>query len=171
VLFAKQLAGGDPRSLGRTGEVVAEVLSSRDRLPELFDCLFADDVIVRMRAGDAVEKVARQQPEWLVPYLERLLDEVSILPQASVQWHVAQILGEVPLTDDQRRRAIGILTSNLESSTDWIVLTTTMEALTNLAAADEDLTQWLIPALRRRLADRRPAVAKRAAKQLARLGV
>jgi len=161
------LRGGDARSLGRVPEVVDEVLRSRDRLTGLFDCLVENDDVVRMRAGDALEKVARQRPDWMLPFVERLLDEVAAIAQPSVQWHLAQILAEVPLDAGQRRRAIQVLRHNLESSTDWIVLTTTMQALTTLAAADERAQRWLVPALKRRLDDPRPAVAKRAAKLLA----
>jgi len=163
------LREGDARSLGRVPEVVSGVLRSRDRQTELFDCLFDDHDVVRMRAGDALEKVARQRPDWMVPFVERLLDEVAAIAQPSVQWHLAQILAEVPLDAGQRRRAIQVLRHNLESSTDWIVLTTTMQALASLGAADEHVQRWLVPALKRRLDDSRPAVAKRAAKLLARL--
>lgn len=123
-----------------------------------------------MRASDALEKVARQRPVWLEPFLDRLLGPVSTIQQASVQWHLAQILGEVPLDAPRRRLAIRLLTSSLEHSTDWSVLSSTMEALTTLATADARLRQWLIPALQHHLDDRRLAVVKRAARQLTRLG-
>jgi hypothetical protein len=58
------LSGGNPRSLGRTEEVVTLVLGNGMRLHELYDCLLQDDEIVRMRASDALEKVCRQRPEW-----------------------------------------------------------------------------------------------------------
>jgi hypothetical protein len=76
-----------------------------------------------MRAGDALEKVVRQRPDGMAPHLERLLSEVADVTQPSVRWHVAQILGEVRLTDGQRRRAVHVLKNNLESCADWIVLT------------------------------------------------
>ena len=91
------------------------------------------------------------------------------MDQASVRWHLAQILGEVPLDADQRVRAIRVLQANLEQSDDWLVLNLTMQSLTTLAAGDPGLQRWLVPVLFSRLTDRRPAVAKRAAGQLARL--
>ena len=42
------LAGGNPRSLGRTEEVVSLVLGDRSRLHELYGCLLEDDEIVRI---------------------------------------------------------------------------------------------------------------------------
>ena len=63
------LTGGNPRSLERTEEVVTLVLSNSTRLHELYACLLEDNQIIRMRASDALEKVCRQQPEWLQPYI------------------------------------------------------------------------------------------------------
>ncbi|MFZ0158214.1 MAG: hypothetical protein WAL50_04215 [Kineosporiaceae bacterium] len=166
----QRLRGGDPRSLGQANEIVGEVLSAPDRLAELVECVLGDDPVVRMRASDALEKVARQRPAWVEPFLDRLLGPVSTIEQASVQWHLAQILGEVPLDVPRRRLAVRLLRTFLEHSTDWIVLTSTMESLTTLATGDARLRRWLIPVLQHHLDDRRPAVVKRAARQLARLG-
>jgi HEAT repeat protein len=170
--FDQRLRGGSPRSLGATAEVVTEVLADPDRLAELFECVLDDDEVVRMRAGDALEKVTRQRPDWLVPYLDRLLTEIAAIQQPSVRWHLAQILGEVPLDAGQRRRAVRLLEDTLAEATDWIVLTCTMTALTTVAldGADPDgVRDRLAAALRRRVRDPRPAVAKRAARELTRL--
>ena len=59
------LSGGNPRSLGNTGRVVDLVVRHPARIDELGGCLFSDDEIVRMRAGDALEKICRQRPELL----------------------------------------------------------------------------------------------------------
>lgn len=164
-----QLGGGDPRSLGEVPDVVAAVVNSRDQLPELFECLFHDDAVVRMRSADALEKVARVRPVWLQPFVERLLGEVAAIDQPSVQWHLAQLLAEVPLDAGQRRRAVDLLKVNLENATDWLVLNLTMDSLTSLAGEDAALRSWLVPVLLRRCADPRPSVAKRANRCLARL--
>jgi hypothetical protein len=55
-------------------------------LDELFACLGNADDIVRMRAADALEKVCREHPEWLVPYADRLLSDVAGIDQPSVHW-------------------------------------------------------------------------------------
>ena len=60
-------------------------------------CVFSADEIVRMRASDALEKVCRSRPALLQPFVPRLLGEMSRIEQASVQWHLAQILTEVRL--------------------------------------------------------------------------
>ena len=90
--FAEMLAGGHRNSLGRTEEVVGIVLADPGRLDELFASLAVRDELVRMRAGDALEKVCREQPEWFAPRIERLLGDVAQIEQPSVQWHLAQML-------------------------------------------------------------------------------
>jgi hypothetical protein len=60
--FADMLKGGHPNSLGRTEEVVGIVLADRARLAELFATMPDPDAVVRMRVGDALEKVCRAQP-------------------------------------------------------------------------------------------------------------
>jgi hypothetical protein len=56
--------GGKSNALGRTNEVIEIVLLDKSRLDELYKCLFEADAWVRMRAGDALEKICRHCPEW-----------------------------------------------------------------------------------------------------------
>ncbi len=166
--FAEILRGGHPNSLGRTEEVVAIVVADRQRLEELFVSLAESDELVRMRAGDALEKVCREQPGWFRPHVDRLIAEVGSIEQPSIQWHVAQMLQHLrgDLSDEQARRAKELLQRNLTRSTDWIVLNVTMDVLAEWATDDPELAEWLIPVLERLRADPRKSVAKRAAKRL-----
>jgi hypothetical protein len=127
------LSGGNPRSLGNTVRVVDLVLRHPDRIDELCGCPFSDDEIVRMRAADALEKICRQRPELLQPYAPRLLNDVSRIQQPSVQWHLAQMLTEVMLTETQRREAVSILRRNLSTFDDWILTNITIQALAEFA--------------------------------------
>jgi hypothetical protein len=165
------LKGGHHNSLGRTEEVVQVVLADRARLNELFAGLGDRDELVRMRVGDALEKVCAQRPEWLVPRVERLLGEVGEIEQPSVQWHLAQMLQRLrpELSDDQATRATKLLKRNLTGSSDWIVLNRTMDALAEWAARDRALAAWLRPELKRLSRDQRKSVASRASRHLANL--
>ena len=170
--FTAMLAGGHPNSLGRTHEAVGLVLADPGRLDELFAALAAPDQLVRLRGGDALEKVCREQPEWFVGHVDRLIDDVGGIEQPSVQWHVAQMLDHLrdDLSDDQARRATALLEATLTHSTDWIVLNVTMDVLCGWARRDQRLVARLTPELQRLTADRRPSVARRAARRLAQLG-
>jgi hypothetical protein len=105
--FAEMLKGGHPNSLGRTEEVVGIVLADRARVEELFASATHPDELVRMRAGDALEKICRERPGWFTQHLDRLLDELGAIEQPSIQWHLAQMLQHLDgeLSDEQARRA------------------------------------------------------------------
>jgi len=167
VSIEARLTGGSPRSLGRTEEVVADVLADRGLLDELFECLFNADEIVRMRAADAIEKVCRQHPDWVLPFVDRLLDEGARIEQPSVQWHLAQMLGEVSLTGSQRAAAVAILRRNLEQATDWIVLNYTLAVFATFVRDDPSLREFFTGQLRRHQAGPLKSVRKRATTLLA----
>jgi HEAT repeat protein len=169
--FADMLKGGHPNSLGRTEEVVGIVLADRARLEELFETMGDPDEVVRMRVGDALEKVCREQTGWFVPHVDRLLGDLGRVEQPSVQWHVAQMLRHLrsDLSRTQAQRAAELLQRNLTRSTDWIVLNVTMDVLTDWANQDPSLAGWLTPELERLRQDERKSVAKRASKRLGEL--
>ena len=165
------LKGGHPNSLGRTVEAVDIVLADRARLPELFAAIADPDEVVRLRVGDALEKVCREQPGWFVTHVDRLLSDLGQIDQPSVQWHVAQMLQRLrsDLSDGQAQQATELLQRTLSTSTDWIVLNVTMDVLTEWATRDAPLANWLVPNLNRLRHDKRKSVAKRASKRLAEL--
>ena len=169
--FADMLTGGHPNSLGRTEEVVGIVRADRARLEELFATMGDSDEVVRMRVGDALEKVCREQPGWFVAHLDHLLGELGQIEQPSVQWHVAQMLQHLrsDFSGDQAQRATELLQRNLTTSTDWIVLNVTMDVLTEWAHHSPPLAGWLTPELERLRQDERPSVSQRASKRLAEL--
>lgn len=162
------LKGGHHNSLGRTGEVVGIVLGDSTRLKELFATMAGPDELVRMRVGDALEKVCREQPGWFVAHIDHLLSDLGQIEQPSVQWHVAQMLQHLrsELSDDQAQHATKLLQRNLSTSTDWIVLNVTMDVLTEWATRDTKLADWLVPELGRLRMDARTSVAKRASMRL-----
>ena len=169
--MAEMLTGGHPNGLGRTGEVIDAVLADDSRLPELFACLRSTDATVRMRAGDALEKVCRERPGFLLPLADDVLGEMAAIDQPSVRWHTAQILDHLraELTASQRTLALDFLKRTIEESSDWIVLATTAQVLGEWAGGDLELTRWLRPRLERMATDERKSVAKRAERTLAAL--
>jgi hypothetical protein len=89
-----RLSGGDPRTLRNVDEVVTTVPADPERLGELIACVLAsDDQIVRLRAGDALEKVCRTRPCLMQPQVSLLLGEVATIHQPSGLRPVAGVLG------------------------------------------------------------------------------
>ncbi len=162
-LESRLATGGKSNSLGEVSNIVVEVLNDPTRLPELFECLFNHDEWIRMRAGDALEKVCREQPGWFAPYRSRLLTDVAEIRQASVQWHLAQMLGEIRLTRAQRQTAIAILSANLaDPDVDWIVSANSMKTLALFVRDGSFPVAEFVPLLRTQLEHRSNAVVKRA---------
>ncbi len=160
--------GGHPNSLGNTVEVVATVLKRPERFEELFNCYFSEDEVVRLRVSNAMKRIGKEQKALLVPYIDRFLDVISTIEQASTQWTLAQLflLLEHDLSALQLRKAKELLIKNLGRYDDWIVLNTTMETLGRWAKKDAKLKQWLIPQLERLSKDQRKSVHGRAKKIL-----
>lgn len=130
--------GGHKNSLGRVNDVIKIVLSDKSRLPELYEAIFNEDAWVRMRAIDGLEKICRQHPEWVEPYIDSLQEKLSNNTQPSIQWHLAEIYTEVILNDQQKERAIIWLKGRLATvDVDWIVSANCMQALAKFARSGD----------------------------------
>ncbi len=169
--FEKLLTGGHPNSLGNTIQVVTMVLENPKRFDELFNCYFSSDEVVRLRVSNAMKRIGKEKSSLLVPYIDRFLDDVAKIDQASTQWTLAQLFLtlEKNLSKKHLRKAKELLTHNLAHHKDWIVLNTTMETLTHWSTTDEKLKKWLHPHLERLQGDSRKSVSGRAKKMLAKI--
>jgi len=166
--FEKQLSGGHHNSLGNTEQVVEFVLKNPSRFEELFNCYFSKDELVRLRVSSAVKRITKAQKQIVIPYVDRLLKEITQIDQASTQWTLAALflLLQKELTLKQKKIAEEHMKHNLIHHKDWIVLNTTMETLFEWAKKEEDLKLWLSPQLILLETDSRKSVSKRASKYL-----
>lgn len=164
--FEKMLTGGHPNSLGNTIEVVALILADQSKLGELYRCYFSKDEVVRLRTSNAFKRICKEHNDWLIPYIDPFLNEISKINQPSAQWTLAQLFEELSavMTTSQLEHAKEILKYNLTHYTDWIVLNTTMQTLSDWAKKDEKLKTWLLPNLLKLSNDERKSVAGRAKK-------
>lgn len=162
--FAAMLKGGHPNSLGRTVEVVELILADQTRLLEFYECYFDADEVVRLRVSNGMKRICHAQPTWLIPYIDRFLQDISQIQQASTQWTLAQLFLELAtyLTPTQKTAATQHMQHNLTTWTDWIVLAQTMQTLAAWAQKDDELKAWLLPQLQHHAQDSRKAVAKKA---------
>src|SRR5690349_23299922 len=95
------LEGGDRRSIGRSDQVAAIVSGDPTLFPELIGGLWSEDPLVRMRAGDAAEKVTRKSPELLRPYEKELLGLMAEATEPEVRWHLAVMVPRLPLNSKE----------------------------------------------------------------------
>ena len=165
------LAGGHPNSLGNTIEVVDMILKDPGRFEELFQCYFSEDEVVRMRVSNAMKRIAKEREQLVINYLDRFLNEISLIDQASTKWTLAQLflMLENHMTTKQLSHAREILLKNLTESDDWIVLNMTMETLSVWALQDQELKEKIMPRLKQLKNDSRKSVFTKASKKLAQL--
>lgn len=144
----RKLQEGDGRSIGRSNEVVSEVLSKPRLFRVVFSGLSAEDPLIRMRSADAVEKITARRPELLRSYKNKLIREVAATEQKEVRWHVAQMLPRLDLNEDERRRVFRVLLAYLNDRSS-IVRTFAMQALADIAGGSPEL----LPSVLRHIAE------------------
>jgi hypothetical protein len=166
--FEQILTGGHPNSLGRTLEVVDAILQDKTKLTELLDTYTSSDEVVRLRVSNALKRICKEHPDWVYPYTNTLLNNISQIKQASTQWTLATVFRLLSqyLTSDQKIQAIQHFKHNLDTHTDWIVINTTMETLFEWSKTDPSLAKWLIPRLVTFQQDSHKSISNRASKYL-----
>jgi len=159
--------GGKSNSLGRSAEVLADVLVDAARLPELYTCISDEDAWVRMRVIDTLEKVLRVYPDWSKPFVEDMVYNLTLIQQPSIQWHLAQIFRVITLTKNQKDAVLHWLSGLLtDTSVDWIVAANTMETLVQFTNDGEFEKKEMIELLNTQLHHKSKSVVKRARKHL-----
>lgn len=167
--FIDMLAvGGKSNSLGKVDKVIDIVLHDKSRLEELYDCMFAEDPWTRMRAADAFEKVCRQRPDWILPFVDRFPNDLAVSTQPSILWHLAQIYAQVDLTGTQKSFAINWLKNLLSSKDiDWIVSSNAMDTLVKFTKEGSFAADDMATLLKVQQGHKSKAINKRATKLLA----
>ena len=162
-----KLEGGDRRSLGRSAEVVQEILLEPPLVRVLIQGLRSADPIVRMRAADALEKVTSVRPDWLKPCKRDLLRLARQTTQQELRWHLAQMLPRLPLGRPERRVLVSTLREYLRDRSS-IVKTCALQALADLAVIDPALRSAAKRIIEAAMPDGTPAMRARWRKLLAR---
>ncbi len=166
--FLKKLAGTDRRSIGKSKEVVAEVLADPSLLGVIFDGMLDSNPVLRMRSADAVEKITSEHPEYLRPYKKRLLEQIAKSGQQEMRWHVAQLFSRLKWSPKERRVIVDILKNYLKDKSK-IVKTFSMQALADIAEQDAELRPPIIKQLESLTRTGSPAMKARGKKLLAKL--
>lgn len=110
------LKGTDRRSIGRANDVVALVLREPQRFPELIGFLWSDDLVLRMRAADAAEKISCQEPGLLQPFKRELIGLLLEAEQKELRWHFAQMIPRLQLTRSECHRVAEALRQYLDDT-------------------------------------------------------
>lgn len=162
------LTGGHPNSIEHTLEVVAAVSAAPTRLRELIDTLGSTDEVVRLRVSTSLKRLSQLDHEQFVAHMDYYLDAVAGLHQPPVEWTRAQIALEMGalLTVAQKNRLTETLKEQITHAEDWVVIAHTLTTLVSWAAADAELSQWLVPHAERHAQDPRKTVSSVARRAL-----
>lgn len=114
------LRGGDIRSDGPSDEVVEIVLANKAMFEDLLHGLSISDDVIRGRSADALEKIARSKPEWLVSNLPTILTAAKRDDLAMVRWHMAMVLGHLAMYDDKVIEICTLLLDLLEDESTFV---------------------------------------------------
>lgn len=108
------LAEGDLSSDGRANDVVQVVIEDPSKFDDLVALLDDEDQVVRGHAADALEKIAREKPEYFLPYMHVFLTAALEDSVPMVQWHLAMIFAHLALFSEVNNLTIPALINLLE---------------------------------------------------------
>jgi HEAT repeat protein len=163
-----RLRGGDRRSIGNVGEVVAAVRKKPDLLKDLVTGLFDEDPVVRMRAADAMEKISLENPQSIQPFKTELIRLARQAQQQELRWHTAQMIPRLKLTPKEAATVTDIFFDYLTDKSK-IVVTFAMQALSDLALKKGAASARMIRAIEKLTRTGSPAIQSRGKKLLPKL--
>jgi hypothetical protein len=165
----EKLKGGDLRSIGRSEEVVQDILENPALFKEVFEGMLHKDPRIRMRSADALEKVSREHPNYLQPFKSRLIDQISKIEQQEVRWHTAQMFSYLDLDETERDKVIEILFSYIDIDKSRIVKVSSMQTLADLAEKNEAVKPKILMKLKEIMNRGSPAMVNRGKKLIKKL--
>jgi hypothetical protein len=171
------LGGGDRRSIGQVGLVVARLRRQPALLAEVVAAVRSSKPLVAMRAADALEKLSRARADQLAPYRTRLLRAAVATRDPVVRWNLIQLLPRLPCGRPAETRLARRLEVWYLTDRSAIVRASALEAIVELTTRNESVQpvadrmmadaltapSAAIRARARRLAPRWPAASPRPA--------
>jgi len=159
------LRGGDRRSIGRVPKILKHLAADPHLVRPLVAALSDADLIICMRAADALEKATRRDPSALQAHKRALIHLSRSTQQHEVRWHLAQMLPRLMLRPAERHSAFQTLRGYLADRS-AIVRTFALQGMADFARHDPSLKptarRWLRWAVRQGT----PAMRSRAARLL-----
>jgi hypothetical protein len=165
------LTPGDKRTTGNADQVAELVLTNPKLVEEVIACFKEDHEGIRMRAADALEKVAVKHPDYVQPFLPQIFNEIALINQQEVQWHVAQILEYLSLTPAEIKQAANILFDYITTTKSNIVKVFAATTLTKLSLQEQSLQPKVKELLNDMLQHGAPSQKSRAKKLIAKLNL
>ncbi len=166
--FENTLKGGHPNSLGKTVEVVEEVLSNPDKIDELFSCYNSNDETVRLRTSNAFKRIFREKPVFFESWKKEFIEYVAEINQPSAKWTTIQILNELfeYLDEKEKIQSSKICLKYLRNESDWIVINHSINFMRNHKELFDFNDSSLIKLIKSFESDRRKSISRNVGKLL-----
>ena len=163
-----RLRGGDRRSTGRADAVAEEIVANPELFEIVFNGLYHDDPVVRMRSADAVEKASKKRPELLAGYSLNIISILKSVDQQEVCWHMAQLSPRLDLSKSEEKQILELL-KRLLSHKSKIVRVSAMDALASFAEKDKTIVDEVKEIIKTQMEGGVPSILSRGRKLLQRL--
>jgi hypothetical protein len=146
---------------------VNHLYSLLEQNPELFPELFglmlhSPNSRIRLRAGNAVEKAARENQELLIPFKGEILAVLPASQYPDIIWHVVLLLGYIDLEDDEQALAVNTIYQWLDTIQHKFIKINCLQTLAVLAKKHEWLRGEVTETLQAALEHESPSIRARA---------
>jgi len=159
------LSGGDLRSDGKANSVADEVIEKPDLLQKLLEGLTESDSVIRARTAHALERISRSNPEMLLAHLPQFIDIAKRDEVPMVRWHLAMVLGNLAVLQEQTDTIILSL-FHLLGDKSVFVRSWTIASLCILGRIDQDKRAQIIRRIRTLQNDENIAIRARVSKAI-----
>ncbi len=166
----KKLEGGDRRSTGKADEVADQLCRSPDLIGVVLEGVLDPDIVVAMRATDAVEKATRKNWGALEAHRAMILGPMAEVQIQEVRWHWAQLVSRIELTSKELAGVVPRLEKSLTGKS-RILRVNCLQGLTNLALRHPEIRPKVESLVVSALDSESPAVRARARMLVVQLGI
>lgn len=156
----EKLAGGDLRSDGEADNMARRIIEQPDLLPYLMEGFQSNNEIIRMRTAHAVEVVSRQNGDLLETFKAQLIQQAKTDTLPETRWHLAQVFGNLSLSDQETQDVLPILFEFLTTGT-TLVRAWAVVGLANIAKSKPFLKAKILKEITTHESDQSQAVRNR----------
>jgi hypothetical protein len=161
-----RLAKGDLRTTGVSEEVAEEICNNQELFDRVVLGLHSDNPGLRMRCADAIEKASIENHGLLQPHKKDILGFIGSINQQEVQWHVAQLIPRLEMTEAETDQAMQLMERYFAEPKSNIVRTFALQTICDLAANDQRYAKLANKYLQKALNDPAHSLQSRARKLL-----
>lgn len=157
----QKLTPGDLRTTGKADEVANQILKDSSLVKIILKGIQSNSPGLKMRSADALEKACKKNPKIAQPHAKHLIKIAEVSTQQEVQWHMAQILSYLNLSNEQERKAKNILFKYLDTTNSNIVKTFSVQTLFEISQRNKQFEKEISERIDKEYKAGSPAIRKR----------